>query len=1076
MAETGSVTATAAHGDTVYLGGAITGVGLRAQQLAPTDATTGALDASVPELEGQDATRATVNRVIADGHDGVYLLDGASLNVLGGVPLGASWGRLDERGTVDRALPPRFTTATGTTANVGHVAVNDDGTAFFAGNFTAVDGVPRAGLAAIDAEGRLTAWAPETSGGAVQRLYTTADGVVLVGAFTQIGSGSAQARSGIALVDDALGAPRPWAPALSGADARPLTGEDAAAGVVVDGDTAYLASSTDVLAVGLSGEGTVRNLNLRPAPNGSITTVAAGASGRLYVGGTFVSIGAQASQPSRPGVAEIVGASGNATDWAPVAPSGSGGVLAVSGDAVYLGGPESMTNCEGTRAYRRSDASRTAWNPRLAISAGTGCAGAGSLAVSGNRVWAAGGSFTLANKVDRQGYAAIDVAEDRILPWAPQGETGQPTVHDLAVSPDGQTVYTANAASTLNGRPRLNVAAVAATGTASGAADVRDWDPAPDGTVNQVVPAADGSTVFLGGQFTTVSGQPRSNLAAVQTGGTGAATSWAPNPNNLVTALELAGDGTLYAGGWFTQIGATPTSRRYLAAFAAGSANPSAWDPALASTAGSTRYTVLDLALGDGVVYVAGAFNGAIGGETRRGVAALDRTTAAATSWDAQLDKGGAATVSTTPGGAVYLIGMQGTNSFQSVKGAPRPSGLASLTADGAVTGWNPGVASDGTTSYYQRFLLAQASNEIVEVAGRLIVPMHTKSGVFDGVPQIGFLAFAAATAPSASNPAVPPAVTGRPLVDQRLSCAPGTYEGSRPFTRTYEWRRDGTAIDGQTGTSYATRAIDVGKRLSCRERVENPAGHLETVSAERTVLAGVPSNDASPSVTGTARVGETVTCATGLWSNGVDEYTYSWLREGTAIDGATGATYALTAADGDRRVACEVTARNAAGASTPARSGAVTVTVPTGNPPGEEPPGGNPPGDTPPKQNPPSDPPIWTPPTPGIVPPATPKVTLATMSALKGRAFRLTVRPSAAGRLSVRATVKSGKRTVTVAQASSSPKKAGAAPLTLKLTAAGKRALKAGRTYRVTFSVTFTARDGGKVTSTRTYKVKVKR
>lgn len=1072
----GPVTATAAHGSTLYLGGAIPAVGLRTGGLAATNATSGALDRAVPELEGRGDAAPQAPRVVADGRDGVYLLGTAPTNAIDGVPFGASWGRLDEDGTLDRGLPQRFTTAAGTTATVFQLSVGRDGTTYLAGDFTAVDGMARAGLAAIAADGRLLPWSPEASGGAVQRLQPTAEGVVLAGTFTRVGAGAGQARSGLALVDAAVGAPQEWAPATTGTESRALTGADASAGIVADGDTAYLASPTGVFAVGLSGAGTARDLALRPTPSTAITTIAAGASGRLYVGGSFSAIGAQAAQPARPGVAEIVGATGQATDWAPAAPPQSGRTLAVSGDAVYVGGFTSAS-CDGTRAYRRSDATRTAWDPRLVSAGSTGCAAVQSLAVSGERVWA-GGGFDAANKADRSGYAAIDVANDQVLPWAPKSGGFQVEVQDLEVSPDGQTIYVASDGTSLNGRPRAGLAAVAATGAADTAAAVRDWDPAPNGPVHDIVPAADGDSVYLGGRFSAVGGQSRANLAAVQSSGTGAATSWAPDPDGQVNALELAADGTLYVGGSFEQIGATPAGRNDLAAFAAGSGNPSAWDPALDRSSGYEPYTVLDLALGDDRVYVAGYFDGQIGGRQRRGVAALNRTDGAATDWDADLDQWGVRTVSTTANGDVYLMGIEVGSSFQTVGGASRPSGLAAVTANGAVTGWNPGVASDGQTSYYPSFNFARpSSNEIVEVAGRVVVPMNESNGAFDGVRQSGFLAFAAGTAPSATSPAVPPAVTGRPLVDQRLTCAPGAYDGSRPLARSYQWRRDGTPIDGQTGSTYTTRAADVDQRLSCRERVENAAGHLETVSAEITILAGVPANDAPPTVTGTAKVGDTVTCDTGLWSNGVDEYVYAWLRDGAVIDGAAGATYALVAADGDRRVACEVTATNAAGTSAPARSGAVTVTVP-GNPPGENPPGENPPGDHPPVENPPVDnPPIWTPPSfdppPGA---AKPKLTLTKATALRGRKLRLTLRPPAAGRISVRATVKSGKRTVTVARASGSAKKASTARLTLEPTRTGKRALKPGRTHRMTFSVTFTSRDGGKVTSTKAFRVKVKR
>ena len=1074
---TGPVTATATHGDTLYLGGSIPGIGLRTGGLAATNATTGALDPAVPELEGSGARNAFANRVVADGEGGVYVLGLNANDSTAGVPFDATWSRLDADGRPERGLAQRFTNAAGT-ASVGDVAVADDGTTYVAGDFTAVDGAPRAGLAALASDGTLAPWAPEVSGGAVQRLYPTADGVVLVGGFTRVGPDGGQPRSGVAQVDATLGAPRAWAPSTGGAEARALTAADAQAGVAIDGTTAYLAGRTRVYAVGLSGAGTVRDLDLRPA-GGTISAIAPGASGRLYVGGDFTVIGAQATQPSRPGIAEIAASSGNTTDWAPAAPAGSGRVLAISDDAVHLGGGTSYT-CDGTRAYRRSDATRTAWDPRLANVTSGSCTNAESLAVSGDRVWAAGGSFDAANHLARRGYAAVDVAQDRILPWAPASDTNQIDVGDLAVSPDGQTVYTASSGSSLNGRPRTAVAAVAATGAADAAADVRAWDPAPNGVVHQVVPSADGSSVYLGGEFGTVGGQQRENLAEVQAAGAGTTTSWAPNPNGSVSALELAGDGTLYVGGAFGQIGATPASRTFLAAFAAGSANPSAWDPQMDPAAGVDPYTVLDLALADGRVYVGGYFDGQIGGQTRRGVAALNRTDGAATTWDAGLDQPGVRTVSTTANGDVYLVGLDVGASFLTVQGASRPSMVASVTAAGTVTAWNPGVAADGETSYHPTFGISTShSNEVVEVAGRVVAPIGEAYNPFDGVRQSGFLAFGPATAPAAASPAVPPTVTGRPLVDQRLTCAPGSYEGSRPFTRSYEWRRNGTAIDGQTGASYTTRAVDIDRALSCRERVQNAAGDLEAVSAAVTILAGVPGNDAAPTVTGTATVGRTVACAEGLWSNGVDAYAYAWLRDGTVVDGATGATYALTAADGQRRVACEVVARNAAGESSPARSGAVTVALAGGtiDPPGNDPPGNDPPRNDPPPYVPPAPyiPPPG-PPAPVPTPPTGPKVSVATPSALEGRAFRLTLKPSAAGRISVSATVKSGKRTVTVGSGTATAKKAGTVRLTVKPSSAGKRTLKPGRSFRVTFRVTFTAKDGTKTTTSRTYKVKVKR
>lgn len=77
------------------------------------------------------------------------------------------------------------------------------------------------------------------------------------------------------------------------------------------------------------------------------------------------------------------------------------------------------------------------------------------------------------------------------------------------------------------------------------------------------------------------------------------------------------------------------------------------------------------------------------------------------------------------------------------------------------------------------------------------------------------------------------------------------------------------------------------------------------------------PVNTVAPAITGTAEVGQTLSCSTGTWSNDPISYAYQWKRGGVNIVGATSSTYVLVAADAGTSVKCTVTATNGAGSAT---------------------------------------------------------------------------------------------------------------------------------------------------------------
>jgi hypothetical protein len=162
-----------------------------------------------------------------------------------------------------------------------------------------------------------------------------------------------------------------------------------------------------------------------------------------------------------------------------------------------------------------------------------------------------------------------------------------------------------------------------------------------------------------------------------------------------------------------------------------------------------------------------------------------------------------------------------------------------------------------------------------------------------------------------------------QPSTDPRLAGALAA-NGSAGPARTLALAPDSPAINAldpaQCVEGSGAPLADDGRRFARPQGPRCDAGAYEL----RAPVASSP-----PAITGTPEEGSPLRCSDPGFASpdggAVSATTYRWLRDGTAIAGASESTYTPTAGDAGRELRCEASAANAAGSASEV-SGPVTV------------------------------------------------------------------------------------------------------------------------------------------------------
>jgi hypothetical protein len=174
--------------------------------------------------------------------------------------------------------------------------------------------------------------------------------------------------------------------------------------------------------------------------------------------------------------------------------------------------------------------------------------------------------------------------------------------------------------------------------------------------------------------------------------------------------------------------------------------------------------------------------------------------------------------------------------------------------------------------------------------------------------------------------------ISGTAKVGQTLTGTDGTWSNS-PTSFAYQWLRcnggGGSCVGVANGTqkTYTLVGADAGHTMRIRVTATNLDGSSSAESAQTdrvaaATSAAAPKNTARPTISGTARVGQTLTGDEGSWSGNPTSFAFQWQQcdadvlACTSVAGATGRTYLLQSRDLGFRLRVKVTARNAKGAT----------------------------------------------------------------------------------------------------------------------------------------------------------------
>jgi len=163
----------------------------------------------------------------------------------------------------------------------------------------------------------------------------------------------------------------------------------------------------------------------------------------------------------------------------------------------------------------------------------------------------------------------------------------------------------------------------------------------------------------------------------------------------------------------------------------------------------------------------------------------------------------------------------------------------------------------------------------------------------------------AAVTADFTTSPTA--TISGTAKFGQTLTAGEGTPDPTQDSFE-YQWHADGVDIGSATAKTLVLSADQVGKKITVTVTAKK-AGYTDATdtSDETGVVVGVFAPGPTATITGTVRIGSTLTAHQGSVSPTPDATTYRWYADGKQISGATSSTLKLGKAQVGKRITVRV-------------------------------------------------------------------------------------------------------------------------------------------------------------------------